>query len=321
MDLKRLQTFVAVVEQGTVSKAGQLLHTTQPALSRQIGSLEAELGFALFERLGRRLRLTARGEQLFDDCRTLVAHGQAVKERAQALQRGETTVLKIAASALTIEGAFSTFLQHYARRVPDVRLVLVEEDDAAEHLNMLERGEVHLSVNAVNMIKPDEHRFASHPLPSFQVLAACARSVDIEPGRTIDIRKLVAHPLLLPSSSFATRNIFDAACRLANVRPNVFLASRAAQVLLALARAGHGVAIVPSILNVDGKALHIMRVTHRQEPLHIELAVLWDKRRALPRYAREFSELLDAHLCRTFPDARPARKAARPRAARKRRAA
>jgi LysR family transcriptional regulator, nitrogen assimilation regulatory protein len=320
MDLKRLQTFVAVVEQGTVSKAGELLHTTQPALSRQIGSLEAELGFALFERLGRRLRLTARGEQLFDDCRTLVAHGQAVKERAQALQRGETTVLKIAASALTIEGAFSTFLQHYARRVPDVRLLLVEEDDAAEHLNMLERGEVHLSVNAINLIKPDEHRFASYRLPSFQVLAACAPSLGIERGSTIDIGRVVEHPLLVPNGS-ATRHIFDAACRIANLRPNVFLASRAAHVLLTLARVGHGVAIVPSILNVDSKTLHVMRVTHRQEPLHIELAVLWDKRRALPRYAREFSELLDAHLRRIFPDAPPARKAARPRAARKRRAA
>ena len=64
MDLKRLRTFVAVAEHGTVSKAAAVLNITQPALSRQIGSLEHEFGFALFERSGRRLLLTPRGEQL-----------------------------------------------------------------------------------------------------------------------------------------------------------------------------------------------------------------------------------------------------------------
>ena len=55
MDLKRLRTFVAVAEHGTVSKAAAVLNITQPALSRQIGALEYEFGFPLFERSGRRL--------------------------------------------------------------------------------------------------------------------------------------------------------------------------------------------------------------------------------------------------------------------------
>jgi len=49
MDLKRLRTFLAVAEHGTVSKAAEVLHITQPALSRQISSLEHEFGFELFE--------------------------------------------------------------------------------------------------------------------------------------------------------------------------------------------------------------------------------------------------------------------------------
>jgi DNA-binding transcriptional LysR family regulator len=306
MDLKRLQTFVAVVEQGTVSKAAELLNITQPALSRQISGLEAELGFKLFERVGRRLLLTARGEQLLGDCRSLVAHGRSVEERAQALQRGEIRVLKVVASALTIEGAFPTFLTHYASCVPGVRLVLIEEDNAAEHLNMLERGEAHLSVNVMNSVKGD-HRFASYPLPPFYVLAACYPLL-IEQRDTIDIRDLVEHPLLLPNPNFATRQIFDAACRLANARPNVLLASGSPRALLALAKQGHGMAVIPSILEIDPE-LRVMRVTHRQAPLQIELGVLWEKRRALPRYAEEFSKLLTAHIRTIFPDPRLPRKA------------
>ena len=61
MDLKRLRTFVAVAEQGTVSSAAEMLRITQPALSRQLQDLQAEFGVPLFDQAGRRLRLTAEG--------------------------------------------------------------------------------------------------------------------------------------------------------------------------------------------------------------------------------------------------------------------
>jgi LysR family nitrogen assimilation transcriptional regulator len=67
MDLKRLRTFVTVTDLGTVSKAAVRLRISQSALSRQISDLEYECGFKLFDRIGRRLFLTTRGEQLLAD--------------------------------------------------------------------------------------------------------------------------------------------------------------------------------------------------------------------------------------------------------------
>lgn len=306
MDLRRLKTFVTVAEHGTVSKAADVLHITQPALSRQINGLEQELGFELFQRAGRRLLLTPRGEQLLGDCRSLLAHAGTVGERAQALRRGELKVLKVATSALTIEGAFPIFLHRYAERFPGVRLALIEAD-AAEHLTMLEQGEADLAISVLNVVPVDEHRFASYLLPLFQLLAACAPTFDMEETDTIEIRRLVQHPLLLPNQSYSTRNVFDAACRLAGVRPNVLFESSAAHALLALAEEGHGVAVIPSVLRTDRSPVRIMRVTHRREPLHITVAVLWDRRRTLPRYAEGFSELLAAHVREMYPTPRPSR--------------
>ena len=305
MDLRRLRTFVTVAERGSVSKAALALHITQPALSRQISSLEEELGFALFERTGRRLLLTARGEQLVGDCRSLLTHAAVLSERAGALRRGDIHTLRIAASAITIEGLFPTFLGRYAKRHPDVKLAPLEAD-AAQHLGMLERGEAHLAINIVNMLQVDEQRFATYMLPQFQVLAACAPSFGMERAGSIDIRRLARHPLLAPHASFATRNIFDAACRLAGVRPNVLLESTAVHALLALAEAGHGVAIIPSVLWPDRRPLQVMRVTHRREPLWIALALLWDRRRTLPRCASDFPLLLTADIRETFPHTRSA---------------
>src|SRR5262245_47887516 len=104
MEIKHLRTFVAVAEHGTVSAAADLLHITQPALSRQIESLEAEFGFQLFARSGRRLLLTTQGDELLADCRTLLSQVSALADQAQALRQGDTRVLRIATSALTIEG-------------------------------------------------------------------------------------------------------------------------------------------------------------------------------------------------------------------------
>ena len=307
MDLRRLRTFVAISEHGTVSQAAQVLHITQPALSRQIDGLEAEFGFELFERVGRRLRLTARGEQLLPECRSLLAHAATLRKRAQALRRGDIKVLRVVASALTIEGAFPTFLERYAESVAGVELTLIERDDPAEHLRMLEHGEVHLSVNVTNSLKIDDERFASYLLPRFHVAAVCSRSWRIERTGAIDIRQLARHPLLLLNPSFATRSIFDAACRLAAVAPTALVESRSAHALLALAEARRGVAIVPSILRPSRRLFHVMRVMHKREPLFISLAVLWDKRRTLPRYAERFSELLTTHMRQTFPDSQPAK--------------
>lgn len=300
MNLKRLRTFVAVAEHGTVSKAAAVLNITQPALSRQIGSLEHEFGFALFERSGRRLLLTQRGEQLLADCRSILARAASLAERAQALRRGDMKVLKVAASPLTIEAVFPSFLHRYAACVPGVRIALVEAD-AAEHFNVLERGDAHLAINVINNVTVDENRFASHALPPFQLLAVGARSPKSGSGDEIDIRQLADHPVLLLNRSYATRNVFDAACQVAGVRPHIFAESGSPHALLQFAEAGHGIAVIPSILNCDRSTFNIRRVTYRGDPLHLKLAVLWDRHRTLPRYADEFSELLEGHIRKTFP--------------------
>jgi DNA-binding transcriptional LysR family regulator len=316
VDLKRLKTFVTVAEHGTVSQAAELLHITQPALSRQISSLEEEIGFPLFDRVGRHLVLTARGEQLLGECRGLLSHAGAVTERARALRRGDIKVLKVATSAITIESTFPSFLHYYARQMPGVQLAIIEAD-AAEHLDLLEQGEAHLAINVINVVHVDDHRFGSFLLPKFQILAACAPSLELDAGDAIEIKMLAEHPLLLPDQSYATRNLFDAGCRLAGVRPNVFVESASSHALLALAEAGHGIAVIPSIVRTERSDVRVMHVTHRREPLQISLAVLWDKRRTLPRYAEGFAELLSAHMQELFPISRatrgPVRAAARSR--------
>jgi DNA-binding transcriptional LysR family regulator len=298
MDLKRLRTFVTVAEQGTVSKAALRLHVSQPSLSRQIGDLQQELGLRLFDRVGRRLVLTSEGEQLLGDCRNLLGYASSLSERAQLLRHGDTGVLKVAASPVQIEAVLSTFLHRYAERYPNVQMKLVEAV-GPDILAMLERGEIHLGV-LLQAVQADDRHFSSYPVPPVELLAACHPSFQLTPGSMIDIGQLVSHPLLLLDSGFLVRKTFDAACRLARLKPNILIESRAPSNLLALAEARHGVAIIPSVVLTHRYTLRIARITHERKALREPLGVVWDKRRVLPRYARDFSEMLAAHMRELF---------------------
>jgi DNA-binding transcriptional LysR family regulator len=65
MNLRQLRTFIAIADAGGVARAAARLHLSQPATSRQIAALEADLGVPLFDRIGRRVQLTSEGEDLF----------------------------------------------------------------------------------------------------------------------------------------------------------------------------------------------------------------------------------------------------------------
>jgi len=305
MDLRQLRTFVTVAEQGTVSRAALRLHVAQPALSRQISHLEQELGVKLFDRVRRRLVLTGEGEQLLGDCRTLLGAVGSLSERAQQLRRGDSGVLRVAATPQMIDGVFSSFLHRFARERPNVRIKLTEAAGPGG-LAMLERGEIHVCVTTMRAIPRDSGEFETFELPPIELLAASRESVRLGKSGNADIAELAAYPLLLLETSFFVRNTFDAACRLAGLKPDIFIESRTPHTLLALAEAGHGVAIVPSVLPTSRYRLRIARITHRRRPLRLPLDVVWDKRRLLPPYARLFCESLAAHMREVFPISKPA---------------
>jgi LysR family nitrogen assimilation transcriptional regulator len=297
MDLRRLRTFVAVAELGTVSRAALCLRVSQSALSRQISDLEQEFSLRLFDRVGRRLILTALGEQLLGDCRSVLGQVGSLGERVELLRHGDRGVLKVAAPPQTIESVLSTFLSQYAEHFPNVQVKLSEAlgpDQSA----MLERGEVHVGIRHDQY--PSRH-LASHALPPDEVLAACDPSLQLGHAGMIDIGRLASYPLLLLESGYSVRRVFNAACRLADVEPSILLESRAPHTLLALAEAGHGVAIIPSLLRTDRYKLRIVRVIHRRKPLRERLVIQWDNRRPIPPYAESFCETLAEYMREILP--------------------
>jgi LysR family transcriptional regulator, nitrogen assimilation regulatory protein len=245
--------------------------------------------------------LTTRGEQLLADCRGVLGQMSSLGERIEQLKRGDSGVLKLAAPPQTIESVLSEFLPRYAKKFPNVRVKLTEAL-GMDQVPLLERGEVHIGIRHDQGVNP---WFESFALPPDDVLAASRSSLPLGRGGMIDIVALATHPLLLLDSGYSVRRLFNAACRVADVELDILVESRAPHTLLALAEAGQGVAIIPSVLRTDRYRLTIARVAHRGKPLRDRYVIQWDKRRPMPSYAENFCAALAVYMRKILPITRP----------------
>jgi DNA-binding transcriptional LysR family regulator len=310
MDLRQLRTFVTTAERGTISLASAELRVAQPALSRQIQDLERELGIKLFDRIRRRLVLTTEGRLLLADCRGALNLASSIRERAQLLQRPDAGVLNIAATPQTIDGVLSGFLARYARERPNVHVTLIEAV-GAELMAALRGGDAHFIITTAGTIDPDDRTVEPIWLPSLEFVAASGRNEKFGQSGRIDVRMLESRPLLLLNNSFAVRQAFDAACRIAAFKPNIRFESRTPHTLLALAEAGHGIAVIPSVLPTHRYKLQVVGLTYRNKPLREGYALVFDKRRARRPVADEFGSALVSYVKEVFPISRPSAPRAR----------
>ena len=295
MELRHLRYFVAVVEAGGVSKAAASLRLTQPALGRQIRDLERELGVRLFDRLGRRMQLTADGDDLLRRCRTLLTDAESIVERSRALATGLAGVLRVGATPQSIESLLVPFMPHFQRAHPGVEVQLVE-DGGPRLLGHIERGEIHLALTVAG-----DGRFASRSLFPAVAMAVMSSRHPLARRRTVDVTTLATAPLLVLRREFGTRQWLDAACQAQRVRPRIALESGAPEAIVALAGIGYGVGVVPSTVIVKGRDFHLAPVMNGAAVIGGWLTASWHPRRFLPRFGETFVEEFARFWRRSYP--------------------
>jgi DNA-binding transcriptional LysR family regulator len=294
MNLHHLRTFVTVADAGGFARAGGKLNLTQPAASRQILALEAELGVALFDRIGRRIQLTSEGEDLLQRSRRLLEDAQSLGERAHALKAGQTGILRVGAPTQVIENFLAPFVMHYQRRHPGIEIHLLEA--AADRLQThLDRGDVHVGIMPSGL-----DPFQGPVLYPIYVTAALAPAHRLGRRKVLELTQLADESLLLLGRVFGLRAWFEAACDVAHVRPRCLMESVAPHTLIALAREGYGIAIVPSDVQPQGP-VRLVPLVHRGAPIGRWAVVTWNPRRFLAPYAEQFVTELVASAGRSHP--------------------
>lgn len=295
MNLRALSTFVTTAELGTLGRACARLHLSQPAASRQIRSLEVELGVMLFHRVGRRLQLTMDGEHLLDHSRRLLNDASLLTDRARSLKGGDVGRLRVAATPHVIAGVLAPFLRQHARRHPGVEVQLLE-GGAASQATRLEHGEADLAI-----MPAGDARFVGRLLYPVYALAVSRNNRAQSRRRALDVSSLAGKPILLLRREFGSREWFDVACANAQFRPQIRLESAAPQTLVELASAGYGVAIVPSTVELRRRDIVVQPLIQGKTALGRWSMIAWTAQRVLPRYAQRFADELASFVQRHTP--------------------
>jgi LysR family cyn operon transcriptional activator len=296
MNLRHLRAFATIVDVGGFARAATRLNLSQPALSRQIHALEADLGVLLFDRVGRRVQLTSQGEDLLQRSRRLLAEAESLGERARELKSGETGILRVAATPQVIENLLAPFLTPYRRRHPGVEVHFVE-DGGTRLLGRLQRGEVHLSLTP----PAGPTRFESRLLYPMHVIAALPVTHRLARRAVLEVAELADEPVLVPQRGFGSREWFDIACDLAHIRPRVLLESAAPHTLVALAATGYAIAILPSNASVPHEGVRAIALVHRGASIGRWAHIVWDPQRFVAPYAEHFVTELVSYCRRDFP--------------------
>jgi DNA-binding transcriptional LysR family regulator len=296
MELRHLRYFLSIVDAGSMALAGRRLHVTQPTLSRQIRDLERDLGVRLFDRIGRRIVLTAEGHELAARTRHVLAEVEALRARGSVLGGGRGGLLRVGATPHFIEAGMPAVLSAYRRTHAGVEVQL-SEHGARDLVAGVERGDLHL---AAGVILGVEH-LASRPIFPMRVLAVMSRRHPLAARRSVTIDDLRRETLLMLAPDFQTRQLFEDACQGRYDGLHVALVSRSPQSLVALAAAGHGIAIVPSGVLLSRARVGIVGLVHQGRPLGLWSRVVWDPRRYLAPYGEAFVEAVVRTMRRAFP--------------------
>ncbi|WP_077002398.1 LysR substrate-binding domain-containing protein [Variovorax sp. KK3] len=130
MNFKQIETFRAVMLTGSMTAAAQKLHTSQPNVSRVIGKLESEIGFALFDRLAGRVLATKGAEAMFREVERAFVGLDSLADSATAIRDAGVGTLRVAAAASISISVVPMAVRQFSERYPAVRIVVDTSESA-----------------------------------------------------------------------------------------------------------------------------------------------------------------------------------------------
>jgi DNA-binding transcriptional LysR family regulator len=239
MDIQLLETFLVVCEERNLSRAAARLFRTQPAITRQIQTLEEQLGVRLLERNSRGVRPTAQGEELRERCARILSDLHGLKEIGSEAE-GPGGELVIACSDTVACHFLAPLLGRFAKECPRVQL-RIESGVTPGIVNLVERGSCELGFVLLPLRNP---RLDLMPVLRYRHVAVFSKGqAPLESETTV--RSLCEMPLVLLTRDSATRRSFDEAVSAKGLQPHRILEVGSVSVQKAMIRAGMGAGILP----------------------------------------------------------------------------
>ncbi|HZU65209.1 MAG TPA: LysR family transcriptional regulator [Novosphingobium sp.] len=243
MDIRQLENFLAVCEEMNVGRAAGRVHLSQPALSRQIQALEAEVGVALFDRSSKSIRLTAAGHHYERELRVVLNSLRNSARTARAIAAGHQGEIKVGIFGSAILDFIPATLERFGQLHPQARVSLASMDKDMQ-IDGLRRRTLDLGFNRLVPEEPD----ISVELVRTEPLVLAMRSDNpLASEAQIHLEHIVETPLVLYPTHVRNSLITRVHQLFADIGAAPLVAHEVADLIsaMSLISAGLGVGIVP----------------------------------------------------------------------------
>jgi DNA-binding transcriptional LysR family regulator len=245
VQLQQLLYFVTVAEVRHFTRAAEALRVAQPSLSKQIRSLESELGAPLFGRARGNIALTPAGEALLPLARRILADVETARREVQDLTGLRRGRVRLGATPSLFAGLLADALARFRARYPGIEL-RVDEGGSRDLVRDLARGHLDLAVIVLPLQSTDP---ALETVPILRENLVVVSPHPAPPGRAhVRIDDLRDQPLVMFRQGYDLREATQAACRQAGFEPRLAVEGGEMDAVLRFVEAGLGVAVVPSMV-------------------------------------------------------------------------
>ena len=240
MEITRIRSFVTLADQLHFGRTADLLHLSQPALSKQVRLLESEIGALLFNRDRHGVSLTEAGKSFLDQARGLVRHFDEVYEYGRRVAQGEAGTLSIGFGFSTVT-LVPRIISRFRKAYPNVQIKL-QDLSTAQQLDKLETG--NLDIGFVRL--PVSSKFERKTVLEDQLVLALPKSLAYQ-NKVPNLGEFKDKGFIIYSRK-RSENIYDhvlRVCAAYNFHPKIIQQTLELPTMLALVAAGLGVALVP----------------------------------------------------------------------------
>jgi DNA-binding transcriptional LysR family regulator len=291
MDVRQLEMFRAVAEEGTFTRAARRLHVSQSAVSRQIQLLEGELGGLLLYRSAKGVTLTAQGELLLRTANRIHRDlREAIWEisETQELKRGR---LSIAGGMTVCLYVLPKLLKRFRALHSDVDL-LVTSGSAESVLRLLRNHQVDLALLTLPMVGAD---LVMQPVLREELVVVAARKHPVVRRHVIDARSIARYPLVLFEPDSNTRRVIDRFFFEQQIPMNVVMETESVEIIKAMVASGLGITLIPyAAIAADARSRRFGWARVRGQRLYRETGWIYLKSDYVPRPITEVLRVFDA---------------------------
>jgi LysR family transcriptional regulator, benzoate and cis,cis-muconate-responsive activator of ben and cat genes len=292
MDTRLLKYFLAIVDAGSISRAAERLHMTQPPLSAALSQLEKDLGVKLVTRTGRGVTPTPAGRALTLSATELLGSMEDIRARLKRIDSGLVGELRLAVVAPFLWGPLTELLRRTVTASPDVD-VSVSSPAPLEILDLVRTGKADLGVIAVTETAALAEKFGEElhaaRAGDYPLVAAVPPRFAGAPD-PLDLTELSGEPWIMPRSTLGVPSLPEVirdAWAEYGITPAREQTVESVATGLTLTSADLGVSLVPGSVRDVFHAGVLLRRPLQALP-SLEFSVVWRKRDELPPAARRF---------------------------------